>query len=147
MKNKKGFTLIELLVVITIIGVVGVTSVISFSSIKDDTADKELKNKYIEIQRGANLFLDLHSTDQAWFIESGKIDIKLSDLRSENYITHDLSNPVTGGVISENYYVRLCIVKDTNNQDIVDSCIIDRTATGITYIADSYGIDGGHCCE
>ena len=145
--NKKGFTLMELLVVISIVAVVGVASIISFASIKDDTAEEELKNKYIEIQRGANLYLDLHSADQQWFIESKKIDLKLSDLRSENFITNDLSNPITGGVISEDYYVRLCIVKDTNNQDIVDSCIIERTSSGITYIADSYGIEKEHCCE
>ena len=147
MKNKNGFTLMELLVVITIVGVVGVASVISFTSIKDDTAEKELRNKYIEIQRGANLYLDLHSTDQKWFIESKKIDLKLSDLRSENYITSDLSNPVTGGTISEEYYVRLCIIKDDTNEEIVDSCIIERNASGIRYIADSYGTENEHCCE
>ncbi len=145
--KRNGFTLMELLVVIAIVGVVGVASVISFASIKDDTADKELRNKYIEIQRGANLYLDLHSTDQNWFIESRKIDIKLSDLRGENYITSDLSNPVTGGVISEEYYVRLCIIKDDKNEDTVDSCIIERTSSGIKFIADSYGTEGGHCCE
>ncbi len=147
MKRRKGFTLMELLVVIAIIGVVGVASVISFSSIKDDTAEEELKNKYKEIQRGASLYLDLHSTDQNWFIESKKIDIKLSDLKSENYITRDLSNPVTGEDISEDYYVRLCITKDDNDQDIVDSCIIERSASGVRYIADSYGVSGGRCCE
>ena len=147
MKNKRGFTLMELLVVIAIVGVVGVASVISFTSIKDETAEKELKNKYIEIQRGANLYLDLHLSDQNWFIESRRIDIKLSDLRSENYISSDLSNPVTGGVISEEYYVRLCIIKDDQNEDVVDSCIIERSSSGIKYIADSYGIENGHCCE
>jgi len=147
MKNKRGFTLMELLVVIAIVGVVGVTSVISFTSIKDDTAEKELRNKYVEIQRGANLYLDLHSIDQNWFMESKRIDIKLSDLRGENYITSDLSNPVTGGEISEEYYVRLCITKDDKNYDTVDSCIIERSASGIKYIADSYGNENGHCCE
>ena len=147
MKNKSGFTLMELLVVVAIIAVVGVSAVISFASIKDETAEKELRNKYIEIQRGANLYLDLHSTDQKWFIESKKIDIKLSDLRSENYITSDLSNPVTGGVISEEYYVRLCIIKDDQNEDVVDSCIIERSVSGVKYIADSYGEENAHCCE
>ena len=145
--NRKGFTLMELLVVIAIVGIVGVTSVISFTSIKDVSAEKELVNKYKDIQRGANLYLDLHSADQNWFIEGKRIDIKLSDLKSENYISNDLSNPVTGENISEDYYVRLCIKKDTNNEDIVDSCIIERSASGIRYIADSYGVEGGHCCE
>ncbi len=145
--NKKGFTLMELLVVISIIAVVGVASIISFGSIKDDTADEELKNKYIEIQRGASLYLDLHTTDQNWFIENKKIDIKLSDLKSENYITSDLSNPVTGGKISEDYYVRLCIKKDDLDDDVVESCIINRKTSGIEYIADGYGKEGVHCCE
>ena len=147
MKNKNGFTLMELLVVISIVAIVGVSSVISFSTIRDDSAEEELANKYMEIQRGANVYLDLHSADQKWFIENRRIDIKLSDLRSENYITNDLSNPVTGFDISDQYYVRICITKDDKSNDVVDSCIIDRTATGVTYIADGYGVSGGHCCE
>ena len=136
-----------LLVVISIVAIVGVSSVISFSTIRDDSAEEELANKYMEIQRGANVYLDLHSADQKWFIENRRIDIKLSDLRSENYITNDLSNPVTGFDISDQYYVRICITKDDKSNDVVDSCIIDRTATGVTYIADGYGVSGGHCCE
>ena len=144
---KKGFTLMELLVVITIVGVVGVASVASFTNIKDDTAVKDLKNKYIDIQRGANLYLDLHSSDQEWFLQNKKIDIKLSDLRNENYISKDWSNPVNGGEISENYYVRICITKDDLNDDVVDSCIIDKQTSGVVYIANRYGENNLGCCE
>ena len=144
---KKGFTLMELLVVITIVGVVGVASIASFTNIKDDTAVKDLKNKYIEIQRGANLYLDLHSSDQEWFLQNKRIDFKLSDLRNENYISKDLSNPVTGRDINENYYVRICITKDELNDDVVDSCIIDKQISGVVYIANRYGESDLGCCD
>lgn len=147
--KKDGFTLLELMIVVLIVAVIGVAATISFSSIDSDTSQLELKNKYLEIQRAANLYLDLHNADLKWFMENKQIDVKIGDLKSENYLTNDLSNPVTGEDISESYFVRLYITKDSNNEDYVNSCIIDRTSTGITCIADSYGNSGSGvvCCE
>ena len=147
--KKDGFTLLELMIVVLIVAVIGVAATISFSSIDSDTSQLELKNKYLEIQRAANLYLDLHNADLKWFMENKQIDVKIGDLKSENYLTNDLSNPVTGEDISEAYFVRLYIAKDSNNEDYVNSCIIDRTSTGIVCIADSYGNSGSGvvCCE
>ena len=147
--KKDGFTLLELMIVVLIVAVIGVAATISFSSIDSDTSQLELKNKYLEIQRAANLYLDLHNADLKWIMENKQIDVKIGDLKSENYLTNDLSNPVTGEDISEAYFVRLYIAKDSNNEDYVNSCIIDRTSTGIVCIADSYGNSGSGvvCCE
>ena len=149
---KKGFTLLELLVVIMIVAVVSISATISFSTIDDDTSKKELTNKYIEIQRATHLYLDLHNSDLEWFIEKKTIDIKLSELKNENYITSDLSNPVTKEDISESYYVRLCVNTDpTLGNEFVDSSIIDKTlkadGTGfdIKCISNQYGSMGTDC--
>ena len=149
---KKGFTLLELLVVIMIVAVVSISATISFSSVDDDTSKKELTNKYIEIQRATHLYLDLHNSDLEWFIENKTIDVKLSELKNENYITIDLSNPVTKEDISESYFVRLCINKDpVDGHEFVDSSIIDKKlkddGTGFTYecISNQYGSFGTDC--
>ena len=143
---KKGFTLLELLAVVLIVAVVGVSATLAFSNIDDDTADEDLKNKYTEIQRAANLYLDLHSSDIEWFMNNRVIYYKLSDLRNENYITDDLSDPVHGDDISTNLYVKLYIASDNSE---VSSCIVDRLATGEKCIADHFGNYNNitNCCE
>lgn len=120
-KDKNGFTLMELLVVILIISVVSVSATISFSSIDDATKQKELENKYSEIQRSAGLYLDLHNSYLNTFITNKEMYIKLNVLKEENYITTDLENPVTGDNISLDYYVKLFVPEDGSK---VDSCIV-----------------------
>ena len=146
--NKKGFTLMELIVVIAIVAVVGVASAISFNSVNEDAAKEELVNKYMEIQRAANLYLDLNNSELEWFIQNGYTDIKLGDLKQGNYITSDLTNPVTKEDIKEKFYVRLCVNED---DDYVESCIIDKQVndSGVTvtkYVANQYGKEGEGCC-
>ena len=124
--NKRGFTLLELLAVVAIVAVVGVGATLAFNNIEDETADTELQNIYVEIQRAANLYLDLHSSDLEWFIQKGNIYYKIEDLKSENYIDADLENPVTKEEINGEHYVKL-FIKDDESE--VGSCIVDRTKT------------------
>lgn len=149
--KKNGFTLLELLAVVVIVAVVGVSASLAFNNIEDETADEELTNKYVEIQRAANLYLDLHSTDLEWFMENEVIYYKLTDLKNENYITSDLDNPVTGDLISGSYYVKIYIKREpvSYNAYEVSSCIIDRKPSGDVCIADSVGNykDIVTCCE
>lgn len=143
--KKNGFTLLELLAVVVIVAVVGVSASLAFNNIEDDTADEELKNKYSEIQRASNLYLDLHSSDLEWFMKNRVIYYKVSDLKNENYITDDLENPVTGELIPTDYYVKLYIKSDDSE---VNSCIIDRAESGDICIADHFGnYDITSCCE
>ena len=107
-KNRKGFTLMELLVVIVIVAVVGVGASISFNNINDSTAQVELENKYMEIQRAATLYLDLHNSSLDTFIENKEMYMKLYVLKELNYI-NDMENPVTGDDISSDYLIWLII--------------------------------------
>jgi len=140
--KKGGFTLLELLAVVAIVAVVGVSSTLAFSNIEDEASDDELKNIYVEIQRAANLYLDLHSSDLEWFIKNKVIYYKIGELENENYIDSKLENPVTKEPINTNYYVELLI---NSEEDEVKSCIIDRN-NGNKCIANDLGL-AEHCCE
>ena len=149
--NRKGFTLLELLAVIAVVGIVSVAAVVSFANIEKDTEEEELRNKYAEIQRAANLYMDLHNSSMSLFMEQNYIDIKLGTLDNENYLTSDLSNPVTGDDISIDYYVRIYISGNVDDdKQSVKSCIIDKTASGIVCIANDLGEYenlGDSCCK
>ena len=141
--KKGGFTLLELLAVVVIVAVVGVSATLAFTNIEDETAEEELKNIYIEIQRAANLYLDLHSSDLESFMQVRVMDFRVDELRSENYVDSDLENPVNHEPINGEYYVRLYIKDD---ESAVGSCIIDRKPDGDVCIANDRGLPE-HCCE
>ena len=144
--KKGGFTLLELLTVVAIVAVVGVTATLAFTNIEDNTAEEELENIYVEIQRSANLYLDLHNSDLESFIQLGQLDFKIEELKNENYIDSELENPVTNETISGEYYVRLKIKKDASDNPVeVVSCIIDRNKNN-KCIANEVG-KPENCCE
>ncbi len=122
--KKNGFTLMELLAVIMILAVVSVAATLSFGNIDNTTSVNELKNRYIEIQRAASLYVDLN--DNETYLDeltgrnsSGITRVSVGTLKSNNYI-NDLSNPVTGEDIPLSTVVVLYI-KENNH---VDTCII-----------------------
>ncbi|MBR4177957.1 MAG: BspA family leucine-rich repeat surface protein [Bacilli bacterium] len=140
---KKGFTLMELLVVIAIIAVVSIASTVSFSNIDDATNTKELENKYIEIQRAASLYMDLHSDRLTDFVKDNHAYIPLSILEQEGYLTEDLSDPTGGDDISKNYSVKVVIGDDLES---VETCIVSVKKEGDVCIANKFGkkVD---CCS
>ena len=148
--KKGGFTLLELLAVVTIVAVIGVSATLAFSNIENETATEELKNIYIEIQRSANLYLDLHNSDLESFIKLGKLDFKVEELKNQNYIDSKLENPVTHEEISGEYYVRLYIKYKDGKPDEVGSCILDRNhkddSNNDVCIANEVG-EPNNCCE
>lgn len=140
--NKHGFTLLELLTVVAIIAIVGVGASLSFANIESDTAEEELTNTYISMQKAASLYLDLHNSDLEWFIQNKKIYYKVGSLMSENYIEQDIENPVTHEPIDSNLYIELYIDESIGE---VGSCIIDRSDAD-KCIANSMGLPE-KCCE
>ena len=137
---KKGFTLMELLVVIMIVAIVSVASTVSFSNIDDATNKKELENKYIEIQRAASLYLDLHSERLDDFVNDNVASIPLSVLEQEGYLTDDLSDPTGGPDISKNYSVQIVI-----GDNSVETCIVNIKPSGNECIANKFG-EKRDCC-
>ncbi len=164
---RRGVTLLEVLADVVIVSIVGVSATISFGNIEQDTSEEDLKNKYIEIQRSANLYMDLHNSDIEWFLSNKEIYYKIATLKGENYISSDLSNPVTGEDIDSNYYVKVYMVNEDDPSIPADSpyknipvrtnyCIVDKTineTTGMeeeTCIADhlgNYKDLGTNCCK
>ena len=89
---KKGFTLMELLFVIVIVSVISISSVVVFGNIDDSTAAKDRINTYVDIQRGAVLYIDLNDYWLAQFKENKEIKIELSELKISNYIDIDIQD-------------------------------------------------------
>ncbi len=131
--NKKGFTLMELLIVILIVSVVSVGSMISFGNVDDSTAKKERINQYVEIQRAAGLYMDLHDSTLKEFVSRGNegyVLIKLYTLQEEGYIDKNLEDPVTTNELPNNHSVVLYVDNHNNSKtgkDVqsVGSCIVD----------------------
>ena len=122
--NNKGFTLMELLAVILILAVVSVSATLAFGNIDSTTAQNELKNKYIEIQRAASLYVDLND-DQPYLDEltvsaEKKTIVSVGTLKSNNYI-NNLDNPVNGEEISTDDIVIIYLTDEGH----VDTCIIE----------------------
>jgi len=126
---KKGFTLMELLVVITIISVISVSATISFSKIDNDTSTIELEKKYKDIIRAAIIYADLNDSVMQSLVSKNKAYLKLYNLVEENYVSSDLSNPVTGEDISTNDTVVLYI-DESNGFSFLNACIIDIKEVG-----------------
>ncbi len=147
---KKGFTLMELLVVIVIISVVTVSATISFMNIDNDTTNKDLKSKYVEIQRAASMYIDLNDSWLTQFAEKREMFIKLSELKNTNYVSADIVNPVTNEEIPGNYSIKIYINSKDAVSEYVDTCIVDITSSGgkevVKCIANSSG-DSCGCCD
>ena len=98
--KKDGFTLIELLLVIVIVAAISTSASIVFSQVNSNTAEDNLKNIYLSIQRAAKTYVDLNDNWSRDLYERGYITISLSALQNVNYISDDLVNPVDKTIIS-----------------------------------------------
>ena len=123
---KKGFTLMELLFVIVIVSVISISSVVVFGNIDDSTAAKDRINTYVDIQRGAVLYIDLNDYWLVQFKENKEIKIELSELKISNYIDIDIQDPVTNKEIPSNYMVQIYTAKDAYGNDYMDTCIVNK---------------------
>ena len=125
--NKKGFTLMELLFVIVIVAVISISSVIVFGNIDDETALKDRANIYMDIQKSALLYIDLNDAWLNQFKSNGEIKIELSELKQANYISFDVTDPVTNKEIPSNYMVQIYTAEDDYYHKYIDTCIVNKT--------------------
>lgn len=140
---KNGFTLLELLFVIVIVAVISISSVIVFANIDDDTSIKDRANTYMDIQRGAILYIDLNDYWLAQFKENGNIKIELSELKNSNYVDINVEDPVTNKEIPSNYMVQIYTAKDDYDNEYIDTCILDKKEL-LTYYCNE---NLTHCTE
>lgn len=125
--NNKGFTLIEILVVIVIMSIIGVSSSIVFKNVDKETAQTDLVNKYIAIQRAASMYFDFEEGGIEQLTNYEEVRINLSSLSEKNYISTDLTDPVTKSEIPGYYYVKF---KLSSAKDEVLTCIINEVNLG-----------------
>ncbi len=146
---KNGFTLLELLTVLAIMAIVGVSSMLMFSTANDESDEKDLKNKYVEIQNAALVFIDLNDSWLNSFTASGEIYVRLGEMQNENYLSNKIINPVTGEEFPGSYLIKVYkayLTPGNNTTEYVDSCIISNRGGNTRCIANSKG-DSCGCCD
>ena len=151
--NKSGFTLIEILLVVVMIAVITVSSVVVFNNTSEISKAEELKSSYVEIQRAARMYIDLNDYWVNSFNANKKINIKLGELQSTNYVANNLKDPKTGDELDSTLIVKLYITQINDKDGYISSCILRATGSKLICVADNEGNlidgnkeDGAGCC-
>ncbi len=142
---KNGFTLMELLAVIVITVAISTGSVLLFSRSNKDSNEEELRGKYREMQRAANIYVDLNDSWRASLNENREATIRLKELQSMNYIDKNFKNNVTNELFPSNYVVKLYIASYGDNE-YIDSCVIKYSGSREVCVANSKGYEC-ECCD
>lgn len=145
---KNGFTLMELLAVIVVMALIGTASVIFFSASNDSQDQEDLRNKYIQIQDAAKVYVDLNESWLSSFSTGNEIYVRLGELQSTNYFSNAIKNPIDGKDFPSSYLIKIykTSLDGTENTSYVDSCIIQRIGSNTKCIANSEGNPCG-CCD
>lgn len=145
---KKGFTLVELLIVVVLMAVISTSSIIAFDNIDNDTNETDKVNMYKNVQRSATLYVDLNDDWLNQFMTNKEIFISIGELKNTNYINPELEDPVYHEDIPSNYLVKLYMSKDEQNNEYIDSCVLDSTKlnTKNACVANSDGEEDIACC-
>lgn len=142
---KNGFTLMELLVVIVITAVISAGSAMVFGKSNSDTNEEDLRGKYIEMQRDANIYVDLNESWRSTLNENRVITVKLGELQSANYVPRNFKNSVTKEEFPSNYIIKLYIASIGDNE-YLDSCIVRYSNGQEVCVANSKGYSC-ECCD
>lgn len=142
---KNGFTLMELLVVIVLTAIISAGSAMIFSKSNSDTNEEDLRGKYREIQRAANIYVDLNDSWRNSLNEDRKISIKLGELQASNYVDKNFKNSVTNQAFPSSYIIKLYIASAGDNE-YLDSCVVRYSNGQEVCIANSRGY-ACECCD
>lgn len=142
---KNGFTLMELLVVIVLTAIISAGSAMIFSKSNSDTNEEDLRGKYREMQRAANIYVDLNDSWRNSLNEDRKISIKLGELQVSNYVDKNFKNSVTNQTFPSSYIIKLYIASAGDNE-YLDSCVVRYSNGQEVCIANSRGY-ACECCD
>ena len=142
---KNGFTLMELLVVIVLTAMISAGSAMIFSKSNSDTNEEDLRGKYREMQRSANIYVDLNDSWRNSLNEDRKISIKLGELQASNYVDKNFKNSVTNEAFPSSYIIKLYIASAGDNE-YLDSCVVRYSNGQEVCIANSKGYPC-ECCD
>ncbi len=142
---KNGFTLMELLVVIVLTAMISAGSAMIFSKSNSDTNEEDLRGKYREMQRSANIYVDLNDSWRNSLNEDRKISIKLGELQASNYVDKNFKNSVTNEAFPSSYIIKLYIASAGDNE-YLDSCVVRYSNGQEVCIANSKGY-ACECCD
>ena len=118
---KKGFTLVELLAVIIILGlltIIAIPSIIGILNNEKENISNSMKNIIIN---ASSLYIEDNSGVYPK-VNNNVYCIKLESLVNDNRLSKPLKDPVTNKEIDLNKYVKVSIINDLYNYDIVDIC-------------------------
>ncbi len=121
--NNNGFTLMELLVVISILVITSTSATIVFDTATSSTEKEDTRRLYVNIQKTAEVYLDLNDSWMNSFNEKGEVYLKVSELENANYYNSTYEGVKTNKKISGNYFVKVFTNK-SSNLPYVDTCLI-----------------------
>ena len=118
---KKGFTLVELLAVIIILGlltIIAIPSIVGILNNEKENISDSMKNIIIN---ASSLYIEDNSGVYPK-VNNNVYCIKLESLVNDNRLSNPLKDPVTNKEIDLNKYVKVSIINDLYDYDIVDIC-------------------------
>lgn len=118
---KKGFTLVELLAVIIILGlltIIAIPSIVGILNNEKENISDSMKNIIIN---ASSLYIEDNSGVYPK-VNNNVYCIKLESLVNDNRLSKPLKDPVTNKEIDLNKYIKVSIINDLYNYDIVDIC-------------------------
>lgn len=118
---KKGFTLVELLAVIIILGlltIIAIPSIVGILNNEKENISDSMKNIIIN---ASSLYIEDNSGVYPK-VNNNVYCIKLESLVNDNRLSNPLKDPVTNKEIDLNKYIKVSIINDLYNYDIVDIC-------------------------